>query len=324
MSNILITGVGSYLPNNIITNNELPENLNTSDEWIKKRTGIKQRHLVSEGELTSTMAIAASRKALQNANIDSKEIDMIIFATTTPDQTFPATAVKVQSELNINIGPAFDIQAVCAGFIYALNVGSSILKTSDFRKALVIGSESFSKILDWSDRSTSVLFGDGAGAFILEKSNEYSEWGILSSNFYSNGKFSDILYTDGGPSLNSNVGNVRMNGKEVFKHAVEKLSSCVLEAINDANLKIQDIDFLVPHQANLRIIESLAKKLSMPIEKIINTVDIHANTSAASIPLALNDAIERNKIRNGDIIALNAIGGGLSWGASVIKYGKPD
>ena len=324
MSNILITGVGSYLPNNIITNNELPENLNTSDEWIKKRTGIKQRHLVSEGELTSTMAIAASKKALQNANIDSKEIDLIIVATTTPDQTFPATAVKVQSGLNINIGPAFDIQAVCAGFIYALNIGSSLLKTSNFSKALVIGSESFSKILDWSDRSTSVLFGDGAGAFILEKSKEYSEWGILSSNFYSNGKFSDILYTDGGPSLNANVGNVRMNGKEVFKHAVEKLSACLLEAINDANLKIQDIDFLVPHQANLRIIESLSKKLGMPIEKIINTVDIHANTSAASIPLALNSAIESNKIRNGDIIALNAIGGGLSWGASVIKYGKPD
>ena len=324
MSNILITGVGSYLPNNIITNNELPENLNTSDEWIKKRTGIKQRHLVSEGELTSTMAIAASKKALQNANIDSQEIDLIIVATTTPDQTFPATAVKVQSGLNIKIGPAFDIQAVCAGFIYALNIGSSLLKTSDFSKALVIGSESFSKILDWSDRSTSVLFGDGAGAFILEKTNEYSDWGILSSNFYSNGKFSDILYTDGGPSLNSNVGNVRMNGKEVFKHAVEKLSSCLLEAINDANLKIQDIDFLVPHQANLRIIESLSKKLGMPIEKIINTVDIHANTSAASIPLALNKAIERKKIRNGDIIALNAIGGGLSWGASVIKYGKPD
>ena len=324
MSNILITGVGSYLPKKVISNNELPVNLDTNDEWIKKRTGIRQRHLVTEGELTSTMAIAAAKKALQNAKIDNKDIDLIIVATTTPDKTFPATAVMVQSELNIGIGPAFDIQAVCAGFIYALNVGSSLLKTSNFSKALVIGSESFSKILDWSDRSTSVLFGDGAGAFVLEKSNENSEWGILSSNFYSNGNFSNILYTDGGPSINSQVGKVRMNGKEVFKHAVEKLSSCLIEAVNSANLKIQDIDFLVPHQANLRIIEALSKKLDIPIKKIINTVDVHANTSAASIPLAFDSALEKRIIKNGDIIAFNAIGGGLSWGASIIKYGKPD
>ena len=324
MSNILITGVGSYLPKKVISNNELPVNLDTNDEWIKKRTGIRQRHLVTEGELTSTMAIAAAKKALQNANIDNKDIDLIIVATTTPDKTFPATAVMVQSELNIGICPAFDIQAVCAGFIYALNVGSSLLKTSNFSKALIIGSESFSKILDWSDRSTSVLFGDGAGAFVLEKSNENSEWGILSSNFYSNGNFSNILHTDGGPSINSQVGKVRMNGKEVFKHAVEKLSSCLIEAINSANLKIQDIDFLVPHQANLRIIEALSKKLDIPINKIINTVDVHANTSAASIPLAFDSALEKRIIKNGDIIAFNAIGGGLSWGASIIKYGKPD
>ena len=324
MSNILITGVGSYLPKKVISNNELPVNLDTNDEWIKKRTGIRQRHLVTEGEFTSTMAIAAAKKALQNANIDSKDIDLIIVATTTPDQTFPATAVKVQSELNIGICPAFDIQAVCAGFIYALNVGSSLLKTSNFSKALLIGSESFSKILDWSDRSTSVLFGDGAGAFVLEKSNENPEWGILSSNFYSNGNFSDILYTDGGPSINLQVGKVRMNGKEVFKHAVEKLSSCLIEAMNSAKLKIQDIDFLVPHQANSRIIEALSKKLDIPIKKIINTVDVHANTSAASIPLAFDSALEKNIIKNGDIVALNAIGGGLSWGASIIKYGKPD
>ena len=324
MNNILITGVGSYLPKKVISNNELPVNLDTNDEWIKKRTGIRQRHLVTEGEFTSTMAIAAAKKALQNANIDSKDIDLIIVATTTPDQTFPATAVKVQSELNIGICPAFDIQAVCAGFIYALNVGSSLLKTSNFSKALLIGSESFSKILDWSDRSTSVLFGDGAGAFVLEKSNKNPEWGILSSNFYSNGNFSDILYTDGGPSINSQVGKVRMNGKEVFKHAVEKLSSCLIEAMNSAKLKIQDIDFLVPHQANSRIIEALSKKLDIPIKKIINTVDVHANTSAASIPLAFDSALEKNIIKNGDIVALNAIGGGLSWGASIIKYGKPD
>lgn len=324
MNNILITGVGSYLPKKTLSNNDLPDQLNTSDEWIKKRTGIRQRHLVSESEFTSTMAVSAAKQALFKAEIESKEIDLVIVATTTPDQTFPATAVKVQSELNINYGPAFDLQAVCAGFIYALNVGSSLLKTTDFNKALIIGSESFSKILDWSDRSTSVLFGDGAGAFVLEKRKKCHNWGILSSNFYSDGKFSDILYTDGGPALNARVGKVRMNGKEVFKHAVEKLSSCLLKAIDDANLDIKDINFLVPHQANLRIIESLSKKLGMPLEKIINTVDIHANTSAASIPLALKTGIDSKLIKNGDIIALNAIGGGLSWGASVIKYGKPD
>ena len=324
MNNILVTGVGSYLPENIISNKDLPLELNTSDEWIKKRTGISQRHIVSKTELTSTMAIEASKKALLNAKLDNKDIDLVILATTTPDNTFPATAVKVQSGLNLKIGPAFDIQAVCAGFIYALKVASSILQTSGLNKALVIGSESFSKILDWNDRSTSVLFGDGAGAIVLEKSEHNKGWGILSSNFYSDGNFSDILYTDNGPGLDSKVGKVRMNGKEVFKHAVEKLSSCLIEVIENANLNIDDIDYLIPHQANNRIIDSLSKKLKFPMDKIINTVDIHANTSAASIPLAMSYAIDKNIVKNGDIIALNAIGGGLSWGASVIKFGKPN
>ena len=324
MDNILITGVGSYLPKKIILNDSLPSVLNTSDEWIRKRTGITQRHVVSGNELTSTMAIEASKKALINANLDNKEIDIVILATTTPDNTFPATAVKVQSELNMKTGPAFDIQAVCAGFIYALKVASSILQTSNLSKAIVIGSESFSKILDWNDRSTSVLFGDGAGAIIMEKYKDYNDWGLLASNFYSDGNFSDILYTDNGPGTDSKVGKVRMNGKEVFKHAVEKLSSCLIDVIKDANLCIDDIDYLIPHQANNRIIDSLSKKLNFPKDKIINTVDIHANTSAASIPLAFSHAVENDIIKNGDIIAMNAIGGGLSWGASVIKYGKPN
>jgi 3-oxoacyl-[acyl-carrier-protein] synthase-3 len=270
------------------------------------------------------MAIEASKKALINANLDSKEIDLVVLATTTPDNTFPATAVKVQSELNIKIGPAFDIQAVCAGFIYALKVASSILQTSNLNKAIVIGSESFSKILDWDDRSTSVLFGDGAGAVILEKHKDYNNWGLLSSNFYSDGNFSNILYTDNGPGKDSKVGKVRMNGKEVFKHAVEKLSSCLIDVIEDANLSIEDVNYLIPHQANNRIIDSLSKKLNFPKDKIINTVDIHANTSAASIPLAFSHAVDNKIIKNGDIIAMNAIGGGLSWGASVIKFGKPN
>ena len=318
-----MTGVGSYLPKNKYSNEDLTKFIDTSDEWITKRSGIKFRHFVSKNETTSDMAVNAALNAIINAQIKKEVIDLIIVATTTPDNTFPATATLVQKKLGINAA-SFDVQAVCAGFIFALSVAKSMMTEGNYKNCLVIGADSMSKLLDWNDRTTSVLFGDGAGAFVLEKSNENSEWGILSSNFYSNGNFSNILHTDGGPSINSQVGKVRMNGKEVFKHAVEKLSSCLIEAINSANLKVQDIDFLVPHQANLRIIEALSKKLDIPINKIINTVDVHANTSAASIPLAFDNALENRKIKNGDIIALNAIGGGLSWGASIIKYGKPD
>ena len=324
MDNILVTGVGSYLPKKIILNKDLPPELNTNDEWIRKRTGITQRHVVSEGELTSSMAIESSKNALKNAKVNSKQIDLVILATTTPDKTFPATAVTVQSALGIKNGPAFDVQAVCAGFIYALNVASSLMKTSYYKKALVIGSESFTKILDWNDRSTAVLFGDGAGAIILEKGNNCEGWGILSSNFYSDGNLSNILDTDNGPGMDGRVGKVRMDGKEVFKHAVEKLSSSLVEAIKAANININDINYLIPHQANIRIIDAISKKLNFPNEKVIKTLDLHANTSAASIPLALDVAISNKKIKNGDIIALNAIGGGLSWGASILKYGKPD
>ena len=323
MDNILVTGVGSYLPKKIIQNKDLSPELNTNDEWIRKRTGITQRHIVSEGELTSSMAIEACKIALKNAKVNSKQIDLVVLATTTPDKTFPATAVTVQAALGIKNGPAFDLQAVCAGFIYALNIASSLMKTSCYKKALVIGSESFTKILDWNDRSTAVLFGDGAGAVILEKGNDCEGWGILSTNIFSDGNLRHILDTDNGPGMDGRVGKVRMNGKEVFKHAVDKLSSSLEKAIKAADININDINYLIPHQANVRIIDAIAKKLNFPKAKVINTLGLHANTSAASIPLALDNAISNQKVKNGDIIALNAIGGGLSWGASILKYGKP-
>ena len=324
MNNVLVTGVGSYLPKRILFNKDLDDSLNTNDEWIKKRTGITQRHIVSKDETTSKMGFYASRNALQNAKLDSKEIDLIILATTTPDKTFPASATKIQHELGILNGAAFDIQAVCAGFIYALNLAKSLLNSGQFNKALVVGSESFTNILNWKDRTTCVLFGDGAGAFVLEKSNNSNNWGILSSNIQSDGQYSDLLYTDGGPGTNRKIGTVVMNGKEVFKHAVEKLAASLKKALIDSKINISDIDFIVPHQANERIIDALAKKFNFPHEKIIKTVNIHANTSAASIPLAVDWGLKEKKIINGSLLALNAIGGGLSWGASIIKYGRPD
>ena len=323
MNNVLLTGIGSFLPKNIKMNREFEVDLNTNDEWIRKRTGIIQRHIVSDNETTTSMAVSAAKGALKNAQLDSKDIDLIVLATTTPDQTFPASAVTIQSELGISKGSAFDLQAVCAGFIYALNVSSALLKSKQFKRALVIGSETFTKLLDWNDRGTCVLFGDGAGAVVLE-SSDCIGWGILSSNIYSDGRYRDLLYTDGGPSSNGHVGKVRMNGKEVFKHALEKLSSSLINALDAANLTINDIDFLIPHQANSRIIDGVAKKLNFNNDKIIKTVGLHANTSAASIPLALDYALKKEIIKNGDVLALNAIGGGLSWGAAIIKYGKPN
>ena len=322
MNNILLTGVGAYLPTKIIKNNDLDCSLNTSDEWIKKRTGISQRHISSDNETTSKMAINASIQALEYANLKNEDIDLIVLATTTPDETFPACAVKIQSELGIKHGSAFDVQAVCAGFIYALTISSSLIKSGHAKRALVIGSERFTKLLNWNDRSTCVLFGDGAGAVILEKSDDPG-WGILSSNIHSDGRYKDLLYTDGGPGSNGKVGKVKMDGSEVFKHAIEKLSSCLEEALLDSNLSKNDIDFLIPHQANSRIIDNVAKKLNINNKKVIKTVDQHANTSAASIPLALNYAVKNGIVKNGDVLALEAIGGGLSWGAAIVKYGKP-
>ena len=293
--------------------------VDTSDEWIQKRSGIKFRHFVDKGELTSDMATKAAMKVIQNSNINSKDIDLIIVATTTPDLTFPATAVKVQKNLNIN-AIAFDVQAVCAGFVYALSVGVSMLKDGYGDKCLVIGADSMSKILDWKDRTTSVLFGDGAGAVLLEKiksdNSSQFNWGVLSNVIHTDGNFHDILYTDGGVGKSQTSGHIKMKGKDVFKHAVEKLSSSFIEALNKANLSTSDIDWLIPHQANQRIINAVGEKLGFNKNKIISTVYYHGNTSAASIPLALDHAINKKIVKNGDFIGLQAIGGGLSWGSS--------
>ena len=323
---ILMSGTGSYLPIKRISNEDISKMVDTSDEWIQKRSGIKFRHFVDKGELTSDMATKAAMKVIKNSNINSKDIDLIIVATTTPDLTFPATAVKVQKNLNIN-AIAFDGQAVCAGFVYALSVGVSMLKDGYGKKCLVIGADSMSKILDWKDRTTSVLFGDGAGAVLLEKikSDDSSQfnWGVLSNVIHTDGNFHDILYTDGGVGKSQTSGYIKMKGKDVFKHAVEKLSNSFIEALNKANLSPSDIDWLIPHQANQRIINAVGEKLGFNENKIISTVYYHGNTSAASIPLALDHAINKKMVKNGDFIGLQAIGGGLSWGSSVIKYGKP-
>jgi len=307
-----------------VTNEALSKIIDTSDTWIRRRTGIAQRHIVAEGETTSNLAYEASKAALRNASFTGSDIDLIIVATTTPDNTFPSTAAKLQHDIEANGCIAFDIQAVCAGFVYAIDVAEAMLRAGRGRRALVVGAESFSKILDWKDRSTCVLFGDGAGAVILELAEKNAQnWGIRSSVLHSDGAYRDILYVDGGPSINNLVGHVRMEGKEVFKHAVEKLASVMDEALNAAGMTVKDINWLVPHQANIRIIDAMQKKMGLPTDRVIKTVENHANTSAASIPLALSTAVNDGRIKNGDIIAMEAIGGGLVWGASLIKFGRP-
>ena len=323
MRQTLITGTGSYLPERIITNDDLASCMDTSDEWIRQRTGIGQRHMVAEGQKTSDLAIAAGEKALEHAGLNATDLDCIIIATTTPDDTFPATAATVQAGLGASNAFAFDVQAVCAGFVYGLDVGDSMVKCGKANKALVIGAESFTRILDWEDRSTAVLFGDGAGAVVLEASEDHDGWGILSSTLYTDGRFKDILYVDGGVSSTGTVGHVRMKGREVFRHAVEKLSSSMEAALKISGLEASDVDWLVPHQANLRIIDSMQKKLNLDENKVVRTVHEHANTSAASIPLALDTAVADGRIKPGHVIAFEAIGGGLSWGAALARFGKP-
>ncbi len=320
---VLMTSVGSYLPANVVSNEVLSAYVDTSDEWIRRRTGITQRYFVADGETTADLASEAAKKALNNAGLFATDIDLIIVATTTPDNTFPSTATKVQNQLGASGAIAFDIQAVCAGFIYAVDVAEAMLRAGRGRRALVIGAESFSKLLDWEDRTTCVLFGDGAGAVVLEVIDEDQRWGVLSSVLHSDGAYRDILYVDGGPSSTQKVGYVRMEGKEVFRHAVEKLAAVMDEALVAANLRASDIDWLVPHQANIRIIVAMQKKMQLPREKVVCTVDKHANTSAASIPLALATAVEDGRIKNGDVLAMEAIGGGLVWGAALVKFGKP-
>ena len=321
-----LIGCGSYLPEKIVHNDELARLVDTSDEWIRQRTGIEQRHIAADNEFTSDLAINAARKALENAGISASEVDLIVVATTTPDETFPATATKVQAELGIRSGAAFDIQAVCAGFVYAMTVADNFLKTGQSNTALVIGAETFTRILDWTDRGTCVLFGDGAGAVVL-KSGEVEasdkEYGVLSTHLHSDGHNRDILYVDGGPSKTRTVGHVRMSGKEVFKHAVSKLGSVIDEALDANELSTSDIDWLVPHQANRRIIDSMAKRMKLPMEKVICCIDRHANTSAASVPLALSEGIDDGRIEDGDLVLFEAIGGGLVWGAGLVRMGIP-
>ena len=317
-----MVGVGGCLPARLVSNDELAKTVDTSDEWIQQRTGIKQRFLV-EDERTSDLAVGAARQALKHAELSADDIDIIVLATTTPNDTFPSTASVVQKDLGAFNAFAFDIQAVCAGFVYALGVAESLLKTGQGKRALVIGAESFSKLLDWDDRTTCVLFGDGAGAVILEAGATVDDWGVLSSVLHTDGRYRDILYVDGGPSETGTVGHVRMKGPDVFKHAVEKLSSALDEALTKAGKTPDEIDWLVPHQANLRIINGMQKKLGIDPQKVVRTVSEHANTSAASIPLALNTAVRDGRIQSGHVLAFEAIGGGLSWGASIVRFGRP-
>ena len=320
---VLMTSVGSYLPKKIVTNDDLAQWVDTSDEWIKQRTGIAQRHMVADDELTSDLAYHAAQDALSHASLSGSDIDVIVVATTTPDDTFPSTATKVQHRLGATNAFAFDVQAVCAGFVYALTVAESLLIAKKAKRALVIGAESFTKLLDWQDRSTCVLFGDGAGAVILESEDAPDHYGILASALHSDGAYRDILYVDGGPSATGDVGHVRMSGQDVFRHAVDKLSTVMQEVLDQAGIGAEEVDWLVPHQANIRIINGMQRKFGLPAERVVRTVDKHANTSAASIPLALSEAVHDGRIKSGDLLALEAIGGGLAWGGSLVRYGRP-
>lgn len=322
----LLVGCGAYLPQRIVTNDELAKTVDTSDEWISKRTGIRQRHVAAEGETTSDLAVEAAKGALKNAGMTIDEIDLIVVATTTPDDTFPSTATRVQAKLAMTHGAAFDIQAVCAGFIYALATADNFIRAGQANAVLVIGAETFSRILDWEDRATCVLFGDGAGAVILRAARDgevSSDFGVLSTHLHSDGRHREILYVDGGPSSTKTVGHVRMAGQEVFKHAVSKLSGVIDETLAANGLEASAIDWLIPHQANARIIKSMAQKMKLPDDKVVSTIERHANTSAASVPLALSEAISDGRVKNGDLVLFEAIGGGLVWGAGLVRIGEP-
>ena len=312
-----ISGFGHFLPKKILSNEDLKKLVDTSDEWIYSRTGIKQRHIAEDSELTSNLAINAALSAFKDSKIKPKDIDCIIVATTTPDNTFPSTATKVQNFFKLKDIPSFDIQAVCSGFIYGLQISDSFIKSEKFKNILLIGAETLSKIVDWDDRRTCVLFGDGAGSIILSADKKKN--GILSTKIHSDGEWIDSLYADGGPSLNQKVGKIRMKGQDIFKQAVNKLSQATADALKECNLSKKDIDWFVPHQANQRIILSTAKKLGIDENKTISTVINHANTSAASIPLAISSSIKSGKIKKNDILALCAIGGGLTWGSCILK-----
>jgi 3-oxoacyl-[acyl-carrier-protein] synthase-3 len=314
----VILGVGSALPRREVTNDELAKTVDTSDEWIVERTGIRSRFLAGEGETTATLATDAARQALDHAGIAAADIDLIVLATATPDQTFPSSATKVQAALGIDDCVAFDVHAVCTGFLYALSVADSMLRSGTARKALVIGAETFSRILDWEDRATCVLFGDGAGALVLGV--EDGERGILATRLHADGRHNDLLFVDGGPSSTGTVGKLRMKGREVFRHAVVNLAAVLNEVLADAGLTATEVDWVVPHQANARILDATARKLGLPADKVVVTVDKHANTSAASVPLAFDVAVKDGRIKRGDLVVLEAMGGGFTWGAAALRY----
>jgi 3-oxoacyl-[acyl-carrier-protein] synthase-3 len=323
MPRSVVLGCGSYLPGRVLTNDELSRMVDTSDEWITQRTGIRERHIAADGETTSDMALRAARAALGAAGADAQSIDLIVLATSTPDNTFPASAVAVQAGLGLTHGAAFDLQAVCSGFVFGLAVADGLLKTGAHKRALVIGSETFSRILDWTDRGTCVLFGDGAGAVVLEVqllSGTRADRGILTTHLRSDGRHKLKLYVDGGPSSTQTVGHLRMEGRAVFKHAVAMITDVIEDAFKATGYTAGDIDWFVPHQANKRIIDDSAKKLGIAPEKVVSTVDRHGNTSAASIPLALAAAVADGRIKRGDLVLLEAMGGGFTWGASLVRW----
>ena len=319
----VILGCGSYLPSQVLTNEELARKVDTSDEWIVQRTGIHERRIAAAGELTSHMAVHAARQALAHTHVDAQSIDLIVLATSTPDNTFPASAVAVQADLGITQGAAFDLQAVCSGFVFALATADGLLRSGAFKRALVIGSETFSRILDWTDRTTCVLFGDGAGAVVLEAQTQpgtREDRGLLTVHLRSDGRHKSKLYVDGGPSSTGTVGHLRMEGREVFRHAVAMITDVVEDAFKATGYTAKDIDWFIPHQANKRIIDGSAHKLGIPPDKIVVTVDRHGNTSAASIPLALADAVADRRIKRGDLLLLEAMGGGFTWGAALVRW----
>ncbi len=313
-----VLGVGSALPRRRVSNDELAAQVDTTDQWIVERTGIRSRYIAGDGETTASLATDAARRALDHAGVSAADIDLIVLATATPDQTFPSSATKVQAALGIDDCIAFDVHAVCTGFLYALSVADSMLRSGNSEKALVIGAETFSRILDWEDRATCVLFGDGAGALVLGA--EDSDRGILATKLHADGRHNDLLFVDGGPSTTGTVGKLRMKGREVFRHAVTNLASVLTEVLAEAGLSADDVDWVVPHQANARILEATARKLGLPAAKVIVTVDEHANTSAASVPLALDVAVKDGRIKRGDLIVLEAMGGGFTWGAAALRY----
>jgi len=317
-----IIGTGSHLPDKILTNAELSKTVDTTDDWIVERTGIRERRIAHKGETTAALAFQAAENAMEAANVTADDLDLVIVATTTPDNTFPSTATKVQAMLGMDHGAAFDVQAVCSGFIYALSVADNFIRAGQSKTILVIGAEVFSRIIDWEDRTTCVLFGDGAGAVVLqaEEVQEGDKVGILSTHLHSDGKLRDLLYTDGGPGTNSTVGHVRMLGREVFRHAVTNLAAVVDEALEANGYEKSDIDWLVPHQANKRILDGTAKKLGLSADQVVITVDRHANTSAASVPLALDEAVRDGRIQKGHLVLMEAMGGGLTWGSALVRW----